>query len=47
MEAVMWIPNAKEIDIEKQKVYIEWSSNYCYEVPVYTLEQLIEMGQKY
>ncbi len=47
MESIAWIPNAVEVDIDNQKVYIEWSSNYCYEMPIYSLEQLIKMGQNY
>ncbi len=47
MEPVTWILHAREVDIPNKKVYIEWSSNLGYETPLYTLEQLLEMGQNY
>lgn len=44
MEPFMWIPEAIEVDMESQKVYL--SDNYGkFEAPIYSLEELIEMAE--
>ncbi len=44
MEPFMWIPEAVDVDMENQKVFL--SDNYSYyEAPIYSLEELIEMAK--
>lgn len=44
MIPVMWIEEAKGIDLENKKVYIKWNDSY-YEAPIYTIDELIEIAQ--
>ncbi|MBR4084152.1 MAG: TIR domain-containing protein [Lachnospiraceae bacterium] len=44
MESVAWIPDVKEVDLENRKVYM-LSGTKCFEAPVYTLEELLEMAE--
>ena len=44
MEPVMWLPEAKGVDLENRKVYLAWYENY-YEAPVYSVEELIQMAE--
>ncbi len=46
MVPVMWIPEAKEIDLENQKVYLSWYDHY-YEAPIYHVEDLLTMAESY
>ncbi len=46
MKPVMWIEHAKDVDIENQKVYLNWI-NSNYEAPLYSLEDLLEIAEVY
>lgn len=45
MEPVAWIPDVKEVDLENRKVYM-YNGRQCFEAPVYTLEQLLEIAKE-
>lgn len=44
MEPIAWISKARDIDLEAQKAYITYG-NYNYEVPLYDLEELLQMAE--
>lgn len=46
MIPVTWISDARDVDLEAQKVYLSWNGSY-YEAPLYTVEELIEMAENY
>ncbi len=43
MEPVMWLADARGVDMEARKVYLEWNGEH-YEAPIYTVESLLEMA---
>ena len=42
----MWIPEAREIDMENRKVYMTWNDTY-YQAPLYTVEELLTLAESY
>ncbi|MBQ7832381.1 MAG: TIR domain-containing protein [Lachnospiraceae bacterium] len=46
LEPYLFIENGCGVDIENQKVYLNWFSNY-YESPLYSVEELLEMAEEY
>lgn len=46
MEPVMWIPDARDIDMEEKKVYLTWNNHY-YEAPLYSVEELLQIAEDY
>lgn len=46
MRPVMWIPEAREIDMENRKVYMTWNDTY-YQAPLYTVEELLTLAESY
>jgi len=46
MVPVMWISNARSVDLESQTVYLGWYDNY-YQAPIYSVEELIQIAKTY
>ena len=46
MKPVMWIPEAREIDMENRIVYMTWNDTY-YQAPLYTVEELLTLAESY
>ena len=46
MVPVMWLADARDVDMEARKVYLEWNDHY-YEAPLYSVEELLQMAQNY
>ncbi len=46
MEPFLFVENGCGVDVENQKVYLSWFSNY-YESPLYSVEELLEMAEDY
>lgn len=44
-EPVMWLDYAVDVDLERQVVYLNWTSNY-YEAPIYSARELIQMAKE-
>ncbi len=44
MQAVAYIPQARGVDFDNDKVYISWMDNF-YEAPLYSKEDILEMGK--
>lgn len=45
MSPIAWVANAVSVDVEEQKIYLEYGSN-SYVTPVYTLDELLKIAEE-
>lgn len=45
MNPIAWVPNALNVDVEEQKIYLKYGS-YSYVSPVYTTEELLKFAEE-